>query len=433
MDLLHANDRPGQYPDSYYAATANGMAAHPSLDTDIGCDVCIVGAGYTGLSAALHCAERGLDTVLLDAHRIGWGASGRNGGQLGSGQRRDQEDLEQMLGIDKAHRLWELAEESKRLVHDLIGRHRIECEFRHGILYADHRQRFVKGTRGYVEKLRSGYGYEKVRFIDQEEVRSILATNAYFGGMLDEGAGHLHPLNLALGLGRAACAAGARIFEKTEVTGITPADRVEVATEKGTVRAGFVLLACNGYVGALGAGVRGRVMPINNFIIATQPLDGDEARSLIANNAAVADSRNVINYFRLSTDNRLLFGGGENYGYRFPSDIRAFVRRSMLQIYPQLSDTVIDYGWGGTLGITVNRMPHLARLAPNILSASGYSGHGIGIATLCGKLAAEAIGGTAARFDLMASVPTPRFPGGGALRTPLLAVAMVYYALKDRL
>lgn len=433
MDLLHANDRPGQYPESYYAATANQAVAHPGLDTDIDCDVCIVGAGYTGLSAALHCAEQGLDTVLLDAHRIGWGASGRNGGQLGSGQRRDQEDLEAMVGADKAHRLWRLAEESKQLVHDLIAKHAIECDFRPGILYADHRRRFVDGTKGYVEKLRGDYGYEKARFVDLEEMRSILATQAYFGGMFDEGAGHLHPLNLALGLGRAASDAGARIFEQTEVTGITPADNVQVATARGTVRAGFVLLACNGYIGALNAEISGHVMPINNFIIATEPLADDVARSLIANNAAVADSRNVINYFRLSTDNRLLFGGGENYGYRFPSDIRTFVRRYMLQIYPQLENTAIDYGWGGTLGITVNRMPHLARLAPNILSASGYSGHGIGMATLCGKLAAEAVGGTAARFDLMASIPTPRFPGGGALRSPLLALAMVYYALKDRL
>ncbi len=433
MDLLNANDRPGQYPESYYAATANRVDACPELDADTDCDVCIVGAGYTGLSAALHCAEQGLDTVLLDAHRIGWGASGRNGGQLGSGQRRDQEDLEAMVGADKAHRLWDLAEESKQLVHALIDRHQIDCDIRPGILYADHRARFVAGTRDYVNKLRSDYGYEKLRFVGSEEIRSILGTDAYFGGMLDEGAGHLHPLNLALGLGRAAAAAGVRIFEKTEVTGLEPGEKARINTRKGSVRARFALLACNGYIGALDADVSGHVMPINNFIIATAPLPSDLARSLISNNAAVADSRNVINYYRLSADNRLLFGGGENYGYRFPPDIPAFVRKYMLRIYPQLEDTAIDFGWGGTLGITVNRMPHLARLAPNILSASGYSGHGVGMATLCGKLAAEAIGGTAARFDLMASIPTPRFPGGGALRTPLLALAMVYYALKDRL
>ncbi|MEM6462273.1 MAG: FAD-binding oxidoreductase [Pseudomonadota bacterium] len=433
MDLLHANDTPGTYPDSYYAATAHPARHFRSLDNDETCDVCIIGAGYTGLSAALHCAEQGLDVVVIDAHRIGWGASGRNGGQLGSGQRRDQSFLEKALGTGTAHLLWDLAEEAKALVHDLVARHGIDCDYRPGLMHLDHRQRFVADTREYAKKLRNEYGYENIRFIDRDEVCSLVATQAYHGGLLDMGAGHLHPLNYALGLGDAAVAAGARIFEYSRARHVQPGEEIRVSTDRGRIRAQFALLACNGYIGDLDSTVTAHVMPINNFIVATQPLAPDEAGSLIANGAAVADSRNVVNYFRLSPDNRLLFGGGETYGYRFPADIKAFVRKPMLKIFPQLKDVSIDYGWGGTLGITVNRMPNLVRLAPNLLSASGYSGHGIAAATLCGKLAAEAIGGTAARFDLMASVPNARFPGGIRFRAPLLALAMAYYALLDRI
>ncbi|MEX3011914.1 NAD(P)/FAD-dependent oxidoreductase [Hoeflea sp. TYP-13] len=433
MDLLTANDKPGRHPDSYYAATARAMVEHPRIDGDIDCDVCIVGAGYTGLSAALHCAEQGLDVVVVEAHRAGWGASGRNGGQLGSGQRLDQERLEEMLGHQKARQLWDLAEEAKRLVHDLIEKHAIDCTYRAGIMYLDHRRRYVEDSRNYADKLRDEYGYEQIRFIDQDEVRALVASNSYYGGTLDIGAGHLHPLNYAIGLCRAAADAGARIFEHTKVVDIDTGDKTRIRTDRGAVRARFALLACNGYLGNLSPPVAERVMPINNFIIATEPLNDDQAHALIANNAAVADSRNVVNYYRLSEENRLLFGGGENYGYRFPADIKSFVRKYMLRVYPQLEDVRIDFGWGGTLGVTPNRMPYLVRLAPNLLSASGYSGHGIGTATLCGKLASEAIIGTASRFDLMASVPTPRFPGGTAMRTPLLALAMLYYSLRDRL
>ena len=300
-------------------------------------------------------------------------------------------------------------------------------------MYLDHRRRFVDETRAYADKLRREYGYDAVRVMDRDEVRELVASDEYFGGTLDLGAGHLHPLNYALGLGRAALAAGVRIYENTRALAVDNGTNVRIGTENGAIRARFALLACNGYAGGLDAGVEARVMPINNFIIATEPLSDERAKSLIGNGAAVADSRNVVNYFRLSSDNRLLFGGGETYRYRFPADIRAFVRKPMLRVYPQLADIAIDYGWGGTLGITVNRMPDLVKIAPNILSASGYSGHGVGAATLCGKLMAEAITGTASRFDLMASVPGTHFPGGTALRAPLLALAMFYYALLDRI
>lgn len=432
LDLLTANDQPGAYPDSYYYATANRMEANAPLIEDVTCDVCIIGAGYTGLSAALYLANQGFEVIVLEAHRVGWGASGRNGGQLGSGQRLDQIELEREFGEKTAHQLWELGREAKSLVRDLISSHTMKCDYRPGILYADHRNRLVAGSQAYVEKLQRDYGYGQVRFLDQQELRETVNTKAYYGGALDTGAGHLHPLKFALGLAGAAKQAGAQIHENTRVRNIEPSKTTRVVCDQATVSAPHVLLACNGYLGGLDESVSRRVMPLNNYIIATEPLAAEQAQALIRKNIAVADSKNIVNYFRLSRDNRLLFGGGESYGYKFPKDIKSFVRPHMLSIFPQLADVKIDYGWGGTLGITMNRMPHVQRLEHNILTASGYSGHGLGMATLCGKLAGEVICGTASRFDLLASVPTPEFPGGPRMRRPLMTLAMLCYALRDK-
>ncbi len=432
MNLLYSNDREGVYPQSWYAASATMLPEFPPLDGDRKHDVCVIGGGYSGLSCALHLAENGYDVVLLDAHRVGWGASGRNGGQLGSGQRLRQTILEKKYGADHARKLWQLGEEAKALVRSLIERFAISCDYKPGIVHADHRARFVGNTKREVDLLREAYGYQKIRFVERAELRQMLATDAYHGGSLDTGSGHLHPLNFALGLARAAAQAGVRILERTQVTAVRKGDPARVETATGNVRANFVLLACNGYLGLLESDVARRVMPINNYILATRPLPQDVARQLIRDDVAVADSRFVINYFRLSVDCRLIFGGGESYGYRFPADIKAYVRKPMIEIYPQLRDVQIDYGWGGTLAITMSRLPHLARLAPNILSISGYSGHGLGMATLSGKLAAQAIRGTAERFDVLASLPASAFPGGPAMRWPLLVLAMFYHAMLDR-
>jgi gamma-glutamylputrescine oxidase len=395
----------------------------------------VVGGGYTGLSAALHLAELGLDVVLLEANRIGWGASGRNGGQVGSGQRMDQAVLEQRHGRSHARLLWDLAEESKALVRDLIAKHDIACDYTPGILHADHRKSFVEHSRDHVEHLRLVYGYEHIRFVDGEEIGSQVGSPCYHGGSLDMGAGHLHPLNYALGLARAAETAGARLFEQTRVTGIEGrgTGRVTVKTDQGEVRADHLILACNGYLGRLEPQTAAHVMPINNFIVATQPFSEEEARGLIRNNVAVADSKFVINYFRLSADRRLLFGGGETYGYRFPEDIKAFVRKPMLEIFPQLKDVAIDYGWGGTLAITPKRMPYFAKPAANILTAAGYSGHGVAMATLGGRILAETVAGTAGRFEIFEKLDIPAFPGGDRLRFPLLVLAMTWFSLRDRL
>ncbi len=432
LNLLYANDGAGIDAPSWYAATAAARPPAPRLEGRVRADVCIVGGGYTGLSAALHLALRGFRVALLEAHRVGWGASGRNGGQVGAGQRLGQAELESMLGAAKARLLWDLAQEANALVKALIARHAIDCDLRPGVIHAMHRRRFLPELREEVEHMRRVYGHE-TEYLEGDDFRALVGSPAYFGGAVDPSAAHLHPLNFAIGLAHAAAAAGAALHEMSEVTAIRRGAKPVVETAGGAVVADHVLLACNGYLGGLAPEVSQRVMPINNFILATEPLGAARARDLISYGMAVDDSKFVVNYYRLSADHRLLFGGGESYGWRFPQDLKGFVRKRMLSIYPGLSDVKIDYAWGGTLAITMSRLPHLARIAPTILSASGYSGQGVALATLAGKLAADAIAGQAEKWDVMASVPTPRFPGGPALRHPLLVLAMLWYSLRDRL
>ncbi|WP_299588400.1 FAD-binding oxidoreductase [uncultured Tateyamaria sp.] len=431
MNLLFANDRAGTYPPSWYAATAEVTPERPPLRGEQSADVCIVGAGYTGLSAALHLAEAGRRVVVVDAHRVGFGASGRNGGQLGSGQRVEQPYLEQMLGIDTARKLWDLGQDAKALVKDLIARHDIDCALRPGIAWTAERASDVDDLRHYADHMARQYDHP-LDVLDAEAFHDICPSPAYKGGILDWDAAHLHPLRLALGIARAAEAAGATLCERSAVHHITHGAQARVHTDGGVVTADHVILACNGYLGGLDRKVAARVMPINNFIAATAPL-GDDAARVLARDIAVSDSRFVVNYFRLSEDGRLLFGGGESYGYRFPSDIAAKVRGPMTEIFPHLADTPIDYAWGGTLAITMKRLPYLARVAPNVLSASGYSGHGVGTAIHAGQLMAHAVQGDSDGFDTMAGIPTHPFPGGAMARTPLLALAMTWYSLRDRL
>ena len=432
MTPLFANDRPGAYPESWYVASAVAPSPFPELKGQRQVDVCVVGGGYTGLSAALHLAERGYDVVLVEAHRVGFGASGRNGGQLGSGQRMAQDGLESFVGPEDAGKLWQLAEDAKGLVRDLVARHGIDCHLKPGIAHACFSAGEVRHEHAYGEHLRARYGYDQITPLDRDQMQALCPSPKYVGGSLDMGAGHLHPLAYALGLARAASAAGVRIFERTHVHDIVRGERVSVRTDQGRVEADHLILACNGYMGGLDRKVAARVMPINNFIAATEPL-GDATARVLTRDVAVADSKFVVNYFRFSDDHRLLFGGTESYRYRFPRDIAGAVRQPLEEIFPQLKGVAITHGWGGTLGITMNRMPHFERVAGNILSLSGYSGHGVAMATLAGQIAAETIAGQAERFDVMASVPTPRFPGGVAMRWPLLVLAMLWFSLRDRL
>lgn len=431
MNLLDANDIAGAYPNSWYAATAAPLAPFAPLSGNIRADVCVIGGGYTGLSAALHLAEAGRDVVLIDAQRVGFGASGRNGGQLGSGQRVEQPYLEKMLGQDDARKLWSLGEDAKALVKSLIAKHDIDCRLRPGVAWSGSSPRDVADLHSYADHMSQHYDYSLEK-LDADGFSALCPSPDYQGGILDMGAAHLHPLQLVLGLAQAAVAAGVRAFEGTRALRIEHGSRPVVHTNHGQISAEHIVVAGNGYLGNLDKRVAARVMPINNFIAATEPLGADAAR-VLAKDIAVADSRFVVNYFRLSHDGRLLFGGGESYGYRFPSDIAAKVRKPMTQIFPHLRDVKIDYAWGGTLAITMKRMPYLTRSAPNVLSASGYSGHGVGTAIHAGQLMARAIAGQTDGFDTMARVPALPFPGGAAMRTPLLTLAMTWYALRDRL
>lgn len=427
-----------EHPASYYAATAKGAPVTSRLTEDKTCDVCIVGAGYTGLSAALHLAQKGFSVIVLEAARIGWGASGRNGGQMGTTHRKGQAELEAMLGETRAHAMWDLARDSVSTVHALIKDYEIDCDLTPGILHAAWKEGDMPDLRKEAEHMSRTYGYDKLRILDRDAISEEVSSTCYKGGVLDDGGAHLHPLNYALGLARAAISHGAEIFEQTRVLDVTHDKPAQLKTANGTVTAKQVILACNGYLGNLEPRVAGYIMPINNFIIATKPL-GDDARTLIPNNVAVQDTKFVIDYYRLSADGRLLFGGGENYSSRFPRDIANFVRKPMTRVFPQLKHVHIDYAWGGTLAITLKRMPQFGRFAPNLFFGHGYSGQGVNIATLGGKLLAEAVaaeaGGKASpeRFNLMAGIEASKFPGGTWLRYPGLVAGMLFYALRDRL
>ncbi|WP_349359474.1 FAD-binding oxidoreductase [Stappia sp.] len=427
-DLLHP------HAPSYYAATVPERGLRAPLAGTVRADVAVVGGGFTGLNAALTLAEAGRSVVLLEANRIGWGASGRNGGQLHSGQRRDQHFLEASFGKDTARHLWTMAEDAKALLHDRRQRYSIDCEWMPGLIEAAHKEHFVAEEWDYAEKLARDYGYDKLAPLTRAELGAAIGTEAYFGGVRDAGAGHLHTLKLAQGLADALEAAGGAIHEASPVTGLVDhAGGVEVRTGQGAVQADNVLLAGNGYLAGIDADSEARVMPINNFILTTEPLSQEQADRLIPGREAVSDSRFVVYYWRLTQDRRLLFGGGETYRRGFPPDIERFVRGHLANVYPQLSGVPVSHAWGGTLGVTQSRLPCLTRSRPGVYVAAGFSGHGVAMAGFCGHVTAQAMLGDSDRFDVFSALPTPRFPGGRALRWPILVLAMSWFALRDRL
>jgi gamma-glutamylputrescine oxidase len=419
---------------SWYAATAHTLPNCPTLEESIDADVCVVGGGFTGLAATLTLSRAGYRVALVESRRIGWGASGRNGGQIGSGQRKDMLELESMVSGDDAKRFWSAAQAGKRFLCDLVEQYDIQCDLHWGHISAASKPSHADHLHRYSDHLKQKYGYLDCDPISRSTMREHIDTSIYFGGLLDRSAGHLHPLNYALGIARAALDRGAQLYEKTAATTIdSTGTGHRVVCESGQVTAKSVLLACNGYLERLHPRLAGKIMPINNYIIATEPLGEQAAQKLIRGNLAVADTRFVVNYYRLSTDTRLLFGGGENYRRRFPADIPSFVRKHMLNVFPQLSDKKIDFGWGGTLAITLNRMPSVGRVDGDIYYAQGFSGHGVVMAGYCGHLVAQAITGTMEGYDLFARLPQPRFPGGTLLRWPGLVAGMLYYSLRDRL
>ncbi|WBO21112.1 NAD(P)/FAD-dependent oxidoreductase [Sphingomonas abietis] len=424
----------GLYPPSWYAATRAPAPDAPPLAGEAEAEICVIGGGYAGLSAALHLARAGRKVVLLEADRLGWGASGRNGGQVHVGMRREQEWLEKHLGADDAHALWRMALNARAHLDWLIADQGAACDFTPGYLHVDHRAGYVRHTHAHVDHLRERYGYEHVRAIDAEEARHLVGSAGYHGGMLDMRGGHLHALNFALGIARAAASAGAILHEHSPALSFArKGDRWRIETPRGRVTADRVLIACNGYLRGLAPQVEQRVMPINNYVAVTAPLGAERAAAIVRDGYAVSDSRFVVYYFRMTPDHRLLFGGGENYSWRFPADIPGFVRRHMLAVFPQLADVAIDHGWGGTLAITPNRLPFVREIEPGMTAIGGFSGLGVVMAPYVGKLVADAMTGDDADYARLARLPIPRFPGGRLMRWPTLVAAMSFLALRDRL
>ena len=418
--------------DSYYAATAPAVERHRALAGRETADVCVVGAGFTGVSAALHLAERGYSVVVLEAERIGWGASGRNGGQVGSGMCKSMNALESSIGPSRTEALWALCEEAKAVIAERIARHDIRCDWRPGNLLACTRERHMGWIESEAEFCHRRLGYRGYRMLSRAEMREEVASDCYVGGRMDEGGGHLHPLRFVLGVAGAAVRAGARVFEGSRVEGIRWGSPAQVSTAHGVVEARYVVLAGNAYLDRLEPRIGSRIMPIVNHVLATEPLGERRARSLIPSGACVHSTKFVVDYYRCTADHRLLFGGGETYSDRPVADPKAFVRRYMLRVFPQLSDAGIDHAWSGRLAITMNRLPHVGRLAPNGFFAQGFSGHGVALTQIAGKLIAEAVAGTAERFDVLAGLRHRAFPGGTRLRHPLLVLGMLYYTLRDK-
>jgi gamma-glutamylputrescine oxidase len=423
----------GHPKGSWYAATANPFASLPPLMGERRVQVCVIGAGYTGLGAALELASQGVSTLVLEGATVGSGASGRNGGQIHTGQRRDQDWLEKVLGDDDALALWTLAEEARAHLLDVIDRYAIACDLKGGMIHARHRPGGEDQDRAHRDHMASRYGYDQITLMEPEALNFELGTPVYFGGARDAGGGHLHALNFALGLGQAALDSGAVIFENSRaLSWRRVAGGMEVTTARGKVICERLILTGDGYIDGLSPAVDARVMPINNFILATEPL-GAEADEIIRSDAAVADTRFVINYFRKSPDGRMLFGGGENYSPWFPADLAKFVRHHMLKIYPSLAGRRVTHAWGGTLGITLNRVPMVRALAPGVFVSAGYSGQGVMLAPYFGKLLAQATLGELSGVRLLSRLPTPAFPGGRMLRWPALVAGLSWYALRDRL
>jgi len=419
------------YERSYYVASANRFDPAPSLTEAITADICVVGGGCSGISAALHARERGYSVVLLEGGKIGWGASGRNGGQMIPGLRKSALELVKLYGKEKARELFTLSNEAQDLAIGLINKHGIQCDLRQtGHLEAALKPRFLHEFEEEAECQATVMNYPHLALLDQAETRALVDSPLFVGGLLDRGGAHYHPLNYTLGLADAARAAGVQIFEQSPATAIEQGEPATVRTARGSVRATYIVLACDAFLGDLDPVLAGKIMPVANYIVATEPLD--RFQPPIPSNVATSDTKFVVDYFRMSADNRLVFGGGERYTPNPPQDIAAFVRPYLEETFPQIKGVRIDYGWGGMVSVTLSRLPDLGRRG-NVFHLHGYSGKGAILSTLAGKLVAEAVAGTAERFDLMASIAPPAFPGGTRFRYPLYVLGMLWYALRDRL
>jgi gamma-glutamylputrescine oxidase len=419
------------YPQSYYAASANPAPARPALQESVETDVCIIGAGYTGLSSALFLLEQGFSVTVLESARVGFGASGRNGGQIVNSYSRDLDVIERTAGAQAAQLMGEMAFEGARIIRERVAKYQIACDLKDGGVFAA----LTSKQMGHLQdqkRLWERYGHQQMEVLDQQRIREVVACDNYVGGTLDHSGGHIHPLNLALGEAAAVESLGGRIFEQSAAVRIERGEHPVVHTALGQVRSRFVIVAGNAYLGDLVPELAAKSMPCGTQVITTEPLDDAVARQLLPQDYCVEDCNYLLDYYRLTADKRLVFGGGVVYGARDPANIEAIIRPKMLKAFPQLKQVKIDYAWTGNFLLTLSRLPQVGRLGNNIYYSQGCSGHGVTYTHLAGKILAEALRGQAERFDAFASLPHYPFPGGHLLRTPLTALGAWYYSLRDR-
>jgi gamma-glutamylputrescine oxidase len=425
--MLHDN-----YPASYYAATANTRVVRPELQENKQADVCVIGAGYTGLSTALFLLEKGFSVIVLEAAKVGFGASGRNGGQIVNSYSRDLDSIERSASASAAKLIGDMAFEGGRIIRERVARYGIQCDLKDGGVFAAFNQKQMHHLEAQ-KALWERYGYQHLELLDEQGIQQVIACERYAGGMLDKQGGHIHPLNLALGEAEAVESLGGSIFEQSPALRVDYGDAPLVHTPSGSVRARFVVVAGNAYLGNLIPELAAKSMPCGTQVVATEPLDDELANSLLPQDYCVEDCNYLLDYYRLSADKRLIYGGGVVYGARDPADIESIIRPKMLKTFPQLGEVKIDFAWTGNFLLTLSRLPQVGRLGSNIYYSQGCSGHGVTYTHVAGKVIAEALSGQAERFDAFASLPHYPFPGGQRFQVPLSALGAMYYNLRDKL
>jgi gamma-glutamylputrescine oxidase len=420
------------HPPSYYAATASDKAVRPRLEGEVTADICIIGAGFTGISAGLALAERGYAVVVLEAERIGFGASGRNGGQIVNGYSRDLQVIEKRYGAEKASALGVMSLEGGNIIRERIKKYGINCDHQPGnflAAFSDKQLREMEETKTTWER----HGHPGLQMVDRAGVDRIVASDRYVGGLVDHLGGHIHPLNLVLGEAAALEKLGGRIFEFSRVTTVEDGALPVVRTDAGLVRCGTVLVCGNAYIGGLLPEIGGKIMPVSSQQIATAPLGEGVVARLLPANYCVEDANYILDYFRRTTDHRLLYGGGVGYGGSDPASLAGFIRPKLERTFPELKGVEIEFAWSGQFALTLTRIPHVGRLSPQIYFSHGDSGHGVTTTHLLGVVLAEAVAGLSERFDVWSSLPYLPFPGGHAFRVPLTMLGALWYDLRDRL
>ncbi|MCL1141971.1 NAD(P)/FAD-dependent oxidoreductase [Shewanella gaetbuli] len=425
-----------KYPDSFYFHHAKELHQHPKLTESINVDVCIVGAGYTGINTAIELAQKGFSVAVLESKRVGWGASGRNGGELIRGIGHDANQFKNVIGAEGVEAITQMGFEAVEIVKNRISTHNIDCDLRMGYCDLGVKKRHITDLEDEYNALKQANYQHEIKLLNKSELSEVINSDFYQGALVDMGSGHLHPLNLVLGEARVARELGVQIYEYSEATDIQKGNKPVVKTAEGQVNCQYLVLAGNGYIGhKLNNYVGGKVLPVGTYLLATEPLSDSVCQSLIPQNMAFADMRVALDYFHFSADNRLLFGGLCTYSGKDPKNIEAALRPNLEKVFPQLKGVKIDYQWGGMMGIGANRMPQIGRLpdANNIFYAQAYAGHGVNATHMAAKLISDAITQQAERFDIFAKIGHMTFPGGPHLRSPMLAAGMLYHRLKDLL